>query len=59
MVVGTVSSPSLLAPLVSMAQCITVSQPGAEPSLIASPLEDMRLLGPHFQSSSGKDLVIT
>lgn len=56
MVVGTVSSPSLLAPLVSMAQCITVSQPGMEPSLTASPIEDMRLLGSHFQSPSGKDL---
>ncbi len=57
MVVGTVSSPSLLAPLVSMAQCITVSQPGAEPSLTASPVEDMRLLGSHFQSPSGNDPV--
>lgn len=57
MVVGTVSSPSLLAPLVSMAQCISVSQPGTEPSLTASPVEDMRLLGSYFQSPSGNDPV--
>ncbi len=57
MVVGTVSSPSLLAPLVSMAQCINVSQPGAEPSVTASPVEDMRLLGLHFQSPSGNELL--
>ncbi|DBB17538.1 TPA: hypothetical protein ACH3X3_002599 [Trebouxia sp. C0006] len=56
MVVGTVSSPSLLAPLVSMAQCINVSQPGTEPSLNASPVEDMRLLGSQFQSPSGTAL---
>lgn len=58
MVVGTVSSPSLLAPLVSMAQCITVSQPGAEPSL-TDQVEDMRLLGSHFQSPSGTTLLTT
>ncbi len=57
MVVGTVSSPSLLAPLVSMAQCINVSQPGTEPSLTASPVEDMGLLGSHFQLPSGNDLL--
>lgn len=53
MVMGSVTSPSLLAPMVSMAQCIHVSEPGMEPSLTASPTEDMRLLGATFQTTSG------
>ena len=53
MVMGTVRAPSLLAPMVSMAQCIHVSEPGMEQSLTASPTEDMRLLGATFQTASG------
>lgn len=53
MVVGPVHAPSLLAPMVTMAQSMSVSQPGHEPCLMAVPAEDMRLLGPAFQTSSG------
>lgn len=51
--VGSVDAPSLLAPIVSMAQCVSVAVPGTEPSLDASPIEDMRLLGAAFQMPSG------
>ncbi|KAL3134569.1 hypothetical protein ABBQ38_006409 [Trebouxia sp. C0009 RCD-2024] len=52
--VGSVDAPSLLAPIVSMAQCVSVAVPGTEPSLDASPIEDMRLLGAAFQMPSGQ-----
>lgn len=53
MVMGTVNAPSLLAPMVSMAQCISVATPGTELSLDAPPTEDMRLLGSAFHTPSG------
>ena len=53
MQIGSVQKPSLLAPVVATAQCIHIARPGKEPPLNAIPTEDMRPLGPAFQTASG------
>lgn len=51
--IGSVTKPTFLAPVIAAAQAIHVAVPGLEPSLEASPAEDMRLLGPAFVTATG------
>lgn len=57
MVIGPLSAPHVLAPLVAMAQEINVAKPGRQPDPCSAVSEDMRLVCPQLVDKNGEQRV--
>jgi hypothetical protein len=56
--IGAMSAPSVLVPVVAMAQAFAVSEPGEQPDVCGEEVEDARAVGPQLRDAAGEPVSV-